>query len=314
MSAVIEVLEGIIVSAEGDAGGSLVSVKTRPTVEIFTAPGIVQTLLDAVRAAAIKDFVPDITTEKGREAIKSQAFRVTKTKTYLEQLGKAESVRLKALVAPLDAGRKELWDGLEKIQGETRQPLTLWEEEQARLAAEEKAREEAAALLRKIEEEHEFALLLNEVHDRKKEDIRKAKEQEQKDRELRIAEEAKKKAKAQAQAAIDDAKRREEEAALEALAAAARLEQEKKDSAEREARAREEAAAAERKRQADEQKRQADELAKREADVEHRRKFNTEALADVHTAMLGQKTPEETAKAILTAIVTGKVRHCSIAY
>ena len=312
MSETTEVLEGIIVSAE-DGPGGLVTIQDRNPVEIFTTPGIVSAVLELVSTAAM-DFTPDLTTDKGRKEIASRAFRVTKTKTYLDDLGKEEVARLKDLPRQIDAGRKALRDGFDLIRDAARQPLTDWEAEQERLAAEEKAREEAVTLARKIENDHELGLLLNEVFDRKKEDARKAKEQEQKDREERIAKEAREKAEARAKAELEASARREEEAALEALAATARLEQEKKDSAEREARAREEAAAAERKRQEDEQKRQAAETAKREADVEHRRKFNTEALADVHTAMLGQKTPEETAKAILTAIVTGKVRHISIAY
>ncbi len=121
-----EPLEGIIVGSQD--GTQLVTIQTRPVVDIFTAPGLVPALLAAVRTEAARDFTPDVTTAKGREAIKAQAFKVTKTKTYLEDLGKKEAARIKALVKPLDEGRKALWDGLEKIQAETRQPLTSWEE------------------------------------------------------------------------------------------------------------------------------------------------------------------------------------------
>jgi len=121
-----EPLEGIIVGSQD--GTQLVTVQTRPIVDIFTAPGLVPALLAAVRTEAARDFTPDVTTAKGREAIKTQAFKVTKTKTYLEDLGKKEAARIKALVKPLDEGRKALWDGLEQIQAETRKPLTDWEE------------------------------------------------------------------------------------------------------------------------------------------------------------------------------------------
>jgi hypothetical protein len=309
---VTAVLEGIIVSAEEGIGG-LVTIQDRKPVEIFTTPGVVAALLEMVSTAAL-DFTPDLTTDKGRKEIASRAFRVAKTKTYLDDLGKEEVARLKDLPRQIDAGRKTLRDGFDLIRDATRQPLTDWEAIQERIEAEKKAAEAAAAVQRQVENDHELGLLLNEVFDRKREDARKAKEQEQKDREERIAKEAREKAEARAKADLEAAARREEEAALEALAATARLEQEKKDSAEREIRAREEAAAAERKRQADEQARVDAETAKRTADVEHRRKFNTEALADIHTATLGLIDREDVAKAILTAIVQSKVRHVSIAY
>jgi len=52
--------------------------------------------------------------------------------------------------------------------------------------------------------------------------------------------------------------------------------------------------------------------------VEHRRGFNREALADLQAAIIapasGVQDSEDAAKAILTAIVTGKVRHIAITY
>jgi hypothetical protein len=261
---------------------------------------------------AARDFTPDPTTEKGRKEITSRAFRVAKTKTYLDDLGKEEVARLKELPKQIDAGRKALRDGLDQIRDEVRVALTDWEAEQERIEAEKKAAEEREALQRVINNDHELALFMDEVFNRQAEDRRRAREQEAREREERIAKEASEKAEAESKAALEAAARREQEAALEALAAEARLEQEKKDSAEREARAREEAAAAERKRQEDEQRRIAAETAKREADVEHRRKFNTEALADLVSQVPG--ITEGAAKAVLTAIVTAKVRHVSISY
>jgi hypothetical protein len=303
------VLEGIIVSTEEQGG--LVLVQNRNPQDIFTTPEIIQGLLAMVGTAA-RDFTPDLTTDKGRKEIASRAFRVAKTKTYLDDLGKEEVARLKELPKQIDAGRKALRDGLDQLRDEIRVPLTDWEAEQERIAHEAAEVEAAAALARQIENDHELGLLLNEVYDRKAEDRRKAKEQEARERDERIAKEAREKAEAEAKAALEASARREQEAALEALAAEARLEQEKKDSVEREARAREEAAAVERKRQEDERKRQAAELAKREADVEHRRKFNTEALADLISQVPGLS--EAAAKAVLTAIVTAKVRHVAISY
>lgn len=310
MSQTAEALEGIIITAEEGQGG-LISIDRPVLTDIFTTPAIIKGLLEMVRTVAV-DFTPDVTTDKGRKEIASRAFRVAKTKTYLDDLGKEEVARLKELPKAIDAGRKTLRDGLDALRDEVRQALNDWEAEQERIESEKKAAEEAAALSRQIENDHELALLLNEVHDRKAEEARMAKEREAKEREERIAREAREKAEADAKAALEASARREEEAALEALALEKRLEQEKKDSAERETRAREESAAAERKRQEDERNRIAAETAKREADIEHRRKFNTEALADLTAQVPG--ITEAMAKAVLTAIVTAKVRHVSIFY
>lgn len=310
MSGTVEALEGIIVTTEEGQGG-LVTIAHKNPTDIFTTPEIIAGLLEMVGNAA-RDFTPDLTTDKGRKEIASRAFRVAKTKTYLDDLGKDLVAELKDLPKKVDAGRKALRDGLDLIRDEIRVTLTDWEAEQDRIAAEAAAVEAALAQARQVENDHELGLLLNEVHDRKASEARKAKEQEAREREERIAQEAREKAEAGSKAALEAAKRREEEAVLEAQAAEKRLEQEKKDSAEREARAREEAAAAERKRQEDAKRREDEETAKREADIEHRRKFNTEALTDLLSQVPGLN--EGSAKAILTAIVTGKVRHIVISY
>lgn len=306
MSQTAEALEGIIVTAEEGQGG-LVSIDRPVLTDIFTTPAIIKGLLEMVRTVAV-DFTPELTTDKGRKEIASRAFRVAKTKTYLDDLGKEEVARLKELPKQIDAGRKTLRDGLDLIRDEVRQDLNDWEAEQERIEAEKKAAEEAAALARQIENDHELGLLLNEVHDRKAEDRRRAQEQEAREREERIATEARADAERRAnEAALDvlKAQREKEEAEL-------RLAQERQEAAAREERARVDAAAAERKRQEDEKRKEEAATAARVADIEHRRKFNNEALSDLASGVPG--ISEAHAKAVLMAIVTGKVRHVSISY
>jgi len=123
-------LEGIIVGDQEGHEGQLVAVQTLTPIDIFTAPGTIPALLGAVRAVATRTPLTDTSTDKARKAIAAQAFKVAKTKTHLENLGKAEAARLKALVKPLDEGRKALWDGLERLQADIRKPLTEWENRQ----------------------------------------------------------------------------------------------------------------------------------------------------------------------------------------
>ena len=120
-------LHGIIVDAESDIGGQLVAVQGRPTLEIFTDPTVVPALLAAVRTVATTDYTPDTTTDKGRKAIAARAYRVAQSKAYLDTLGKEEVARLKELPRLVDAARKALRDGLDEIRDEIRRPLTEWE-------------------------------------------------------------------------------------------------------------------------------------------------------------------------------------------
>lgn len=146
---------------------------------------------------------------------------------------------------------------------------------------------------------------------------RKQAEQEQKDREARIAQEAAEKAQreaeAKAQAERDAAAQRERDLELQAeRARRAELEaQQRAEQAERDAQRRaEEAAAAERQRQADEQARIEAEAKAREADREHRKTINSEAL----TAFIAGGMTEDCAKQAITLIAQRKIPHIQITY
>lgn len=95
-------------------------------LEFFTNPDSVQTVIAALSKAVLA--IPqDLSTDKGRKAIASTAYRVAQTKTYLDELGKEEVARLKALPAKVDAGRRELREGLDALRDAVRKPLTEWE-------------------------------------------------------------------------------------------------------------------------------------------------------------------------------------------
>lgn len=322
----IEPLEGIVLTP--DPTGGLVAVKGRPALEIFTAPGLVPAILKLVTVEACRGFVPDLTTEKGRKAIASRAYRVAQTKTYLEDLGKKEVARLKELPTQIDAGRKILREGLDVLRDSIRKPLDDWE-------AQRKAEEEAAALARQIESDHEIALLFDEKRTRDLEERRRAEEQAQKEREEQIRKDAEAKAQREAEdrvreereaserreresrEAAEKAQREMEAAEQRAKDAEARAELERKAAAEREEQARIEATQAAERRQREAEEQQRRETEKREADVEHRRTFNRDAWMDVQSVILAQANPadaEAMATEIIKAIVSGKVRHVSISY
>jgi len=82
----------------------------------------------------VESFVPDVTTKKGRDAIASIAYKVAKSKTALDNLGKELVSELKELPKKIDAERARVRNELDALRDKVRKPLTDWElEEVARV-------------------------------------------------------------------------------------------------------------------------------------------------------------------------------------
>ena len=93
--------------------------------ELFTPSGI-DKILASIREK-VKDFEPDMTTEKGRKEIASMAYKVARTKTALDNEGKKlteEWVKQKSLV---DSERKRVREELDDLRDKIRAPLDEWE-------------------------------------------------------------------------------------------------------------------------------------------------------------------------------------------
>lgn len=349
-------LEGIIVGP--DEGAELVTVTERKPLEIFTTPGVITALLQAISEAATKDFTPDTSTDKGRKEIASRAFKVAKSKTYLDELGKDEVARLKALPKQVDEARKTLRDGLDAIRDEIRQPLTTWEARRATLQTRldiiqrtpaDLIRADSVAIRSSIETLEaqvpadfdeffaEAQAVIGTTLATLREMLAAAEKAEEDARELaRLkAEEAERRAEAERERLRQEGEERARRQAAEeaARAAAPALLPEAAETpspALREAIGLPAAAAAPAPapvQAAPLPVAQADSLRRGvpvDADLEHRRAFNREAFADLHAALAtvwagsggDHCVPDhdEVAKAILTAIVNGKVRHIAITY
>ncbi|MEN5107673.1 hypothetical protein ABE521_02255 [Pseudomonas sp. TWI672] len=75
----------------------------------------------------IDAFVPDVTSRKGREAIASIAYKVARSKTALDTVGKDLVAELKEIPKKIDAERKRMRDTLDAWQEEVRRPLNEWQ-------------------------------------------------------------------------------------------------------------------------------------------------------------------------------------------
>lgn len=79
----------------------------------------------------IDGFTPDVSTVKGRKEIASIAFKVAKSKTALDNMGKDLVAELKDVPRKIDAERKRMRDLLDQWKDEVRQPLNEWEQAEA---------------------------------------------------------------------------------------------------------------------------------------------------------------------------------------
>jgi len=101
-------------------------------LEVFQKDGL-QPVLDKVAEEA-RSLVPDVSTEKGRKEIASNAFKVAKSKTYLDGLGKDLVSDWKGKAKVVDNERKRSREFLDDLKDEVRRPLTEWEQaEEARI-------------------------------------------------------------------------------------------------------------------------------------------------------------------------------------
>ncbi|HEM7943756.1 TPA: hypothetical protein U2L45_002623 [Citrobacter freundii] len=328
----------------------LVVIEKSSSMAVFTNNEQLDPIIEKIEKEA-RSLVPDVSTKKGRDAIASMAHKVARSKTYIDNAGKDLVAELKALPKQIDESRRIVRERLDALKDEVRRPLTEWEAEQERIAAEKAAEEERLrieaeekaaleALKKQIEDDHEMALLMNDAFDRelaeKKAEAERQRIAHEEELKRQAAEQAKREAEEKAAAELAAAKKREEDAIAAraqaellakqereraeyaAAAAAARAEREKQEAIEAEKRkAQEEADRI--KREAEEkeaarlaeEKRISDEKAKREADVKHRKAVGTEI---VNALTANTSISRDQAIEVLKALMDGLVPRTQINY
>lgn len=230
---------------------------------VFSGTDGLYALLNEVRAHVEANRTDDVSTEAGRKAIASLAYKVARSKTTLDDAGKALVADWKKQARVVDDLRVLARDFLDALKDSVRKPLTDWETEQARIEEERRQAEEAEAeriaeAERAAQAERERALAEREAEVKRKED-------EQRAREKADREEAERKAR-------DERIRKETEE---------RVAREARDKAEREQ------AAADR----------------RAANERHRAKTNAAAVAALVDGGIGERTAEKAVELIIAGAV-----------
>ena len=235
-------------------------------VEIYNGDGM-QQILDKIESE-VSGFVPDLTTDKGRKAVATEARKVAKSKKILDDLGKELVSDWKTKAKAVDLSRKAAREFLDNLRDKVRQPLTNWEAEQKEIEAAEIRAKEEALRIEQEKREAEEAERKRKIEEQEAEIARLKQQAEQREREEQIRIEAEAKAKAEAEQEKIDAVNAERLKVEQA-------EQEKQDAINREKQAKIDAenARIESERQKEIAIKEAKEEAKREAErVENERK------------------------------------------
>jgi colicin import membrane protein len=117
---------------------ALVTIETLTPATVFV-PGGVEAVISKLEAD-VRGVKTDISTDAGRKEIASLAYKVARSKTALDDMGKDLVADIKAQAGKIDADRRIIRDRLDALKDEVRKPLTDWENaEKNRVAAHEQA-------------------------------------------------------------------------------------------------------------------------------------------------------------------------------
>ena len=123
------------------AKSSTTASEAQALVELVTDKPLEVLLSEEGRTALYKkirieivEFKPDLTTQAGRDRIKSLAYKIVRTRTTLDNAGKEANATLRDQINGVDKIRRDMTAALATLEEEARAPLVAWEKEQAKLA------------------------------------------------------------------------------------------------------------------------------------------------------------------------------------
>ena len=116
--------------------------------DIFTPEGM-RPLIDKIKEETDLVVLPDTSTAKNRDEIKSLAFMVTRSKTLIDDTGKKKNEAARKKLGIVDQARKLAREELTAHATEIRKPVTDWEEAEAERIEEERLAEEILSAYKK---------------------------------------------------------------------------------------------------------------------------------------------------------------------
>ncbi len=110
-----------------DMQTNLIPINARPLATVFDDPDAMNKVLAQIQRAALAE-TADPETEEGRASIKSLAYKVSRSKTALEDVGKPLADAARVQYDKLNAVRKTAKEFLDALRDAIRKPLADWEE------------------------------------------------------------------------------------------------------------------------------------------------------------------------------------------
>lgn len=129
----------------------ILPIDTSLIAQAFVKPQGVQELFGLIKAEA-QSHVLDVETKKGREFIASLAYKVSQSKTAVDNHGKSLVEGIKSQAKVIDEGRKFFRDSCDELRGELRAPLQAWEQKEAARIEALKARLEKLTDLGRVDQ------------------------------------------------------------------------------------------------------------------------------------------------------------------
>lgn len=131
-------MSDVIESPSAEPSGELALTSPQLlTPAVVFAPGGVKAILDKLCTQA-RATPTDISTPKGREAIKSLVYKIARSKTTLDKMGKELTDEWRSRMEAVNVERRQVREQLDALGEEIRAPLTEWENaEKARIAGHE---------------------------------------------------------------------------------------------------------------------------------------------------------------------------------
>ena len=109
-----------------ETNSELIVVEPITALTVFGKEGGSETVIDSIRKQ-VEGLELDISTEKGRDQIKSVAYKIARTKTALDEQGKILKSEMQKQVDLIDGERKKIRDALDEMKEQVRKPLTDFE-------------------------------------------------------------------------------------------------------------------------------------------------------------------------------------------
>ena len=262
----------------------LIKYEEKTVLEAFLDPEGLTLVIQEVRDL-VDNFDHDLSSGKGRKETISFAKKISTFKGKIDDLGKGLVSEWKAKSNAVDINRKAARDSLDELKIIARKPVTDWEVDQEIITIEKLAIKKAEELKAKMENDHEFANLMNasrdlELANKKMQDEKQARIDAEKSEQERLAREEKIKKEAIEQVRIDAEQKANDEAE--------KVAREKREALQREQRLKDDAKKAKRDKIAAKQK--------AKVDAENAEKRRIEDIKKAKQDEINRQKAEETRK------------------